>query len=227
MKGAFLLDLKTMLLVLVMAMFWGFAIAFWMKYPRQWLKWAYLKLRRMNPKPYVKITRNGGMDFDIAPYSKFIEENGDSGGKRAYWNIGEGLNLFGFGAGNVYYENYTIPLDLTPKNLEEKIRKYIDDLSDKCGVVKEVVFRAIKPEEMENIWTSWGLRVYQIFKAKAERSIKMATILTLGIAALTLVLMLFIYYRQNQIATILVQLVNLAQSHTHTGIITNTTGAMG
>jgi len=220
MKGAFVFDLKTLLIVLIMAMFWGFAIAFWMKYPRQWLKYAYLKLRRMNPKPYAKITRSGGMDFDIAPYSKFIENNGDSGGKKAYWNVGAGLNLFGFGAGNVYYENYTVPIDLTPANLEAKIKPYIDDLSKKCGVMKDVVFRAIKPEEMESVWVSWGLRVYQVFKAKAERSVRLATILTLGLVALILVFVLFMYYRQTQIAKLLVQLIKISSQHAQSGIKT-------
>jgi len=200
-------------LLMLTGLTFGFGVAAWIKYPRHWLKFAYLNLLRRQPHPAAYVTRNGYLTFDILPRNSMIKR-----GKNGYINKGSGLNLFGFGIGNTFYERCNKPIDLSVATLEKMMKDDAKSTERTEGIPASLAYRGISAEEMGNIWYAWGMWAYDIFRAKAERATKIGMWIMIALGFMTLAVVGYMLVRQNQIVLVLQQLINAVSTAAQSGI---------
>ncbi len=186
----FILQMHQMILLAVALLAIGFGIAFYLKYPRQAVKYIMLKLMRKTPVPYAMITSDNYLIFDIAPKEKFIvHKENDPKETEGFIPEGETVNIAGFGNGHVFFEEGNIPLRLSAPTLRQRLK----DLAN------HIDYSLISSRLMGDLWTAFATLAYQTGLAKTQKRQTWIMYAILGLAFMSFGIVLALYMQNKSI----------------------------
>jgi hypothetical protein len=191
-KGVFALTLMQLLMLMLSAGILGFMVAWWLKYPRHVLRWMLIRLSGGQPVPFAMITSDNYLIFDVERREKFLIRDRNNPEKSSGYVLeGDTVNICGFGNGPVYFEECSVPLQLSAQSLRSRMSELMHSA--------KVPFNAISSRFKGDLFVAFSQLAYSVGLSKAQRRGTLMLYAVAGIAAITMMLVVLLYLQQKNI----------------------------
>jgi len=191
-QGAFAVTLPQLLLFVLLGGILGFMVAWYLKYPRHVLRYMIIKLTGAEPQPFAMITSDNYLIFDIERRDKFIIRDKNKPERcTAYTNEGDVVNICGFGNGPIYFEECSVPLEISATSLRHRMQEHMERF--------KVTYNTISSRFKGDVFIALSQLAYAIGLSKSQRRGTLILYALLGICAITVLLVVMLYLQNKSI----------------------------
>ena len=190
--GVFAVTLMQLAMFIVLGIILGFMIAWWLKYPRHVLRYAIIKLTGGTPLPFAMITSDNYLIFDIERKDKFIIRDKNKPERCSGYTLeGDMVNICGFGNGPVYFEECSVPLEISATSLRKRMAEATERF--------KVTYNTISSRFKGDVFIAFSQLAYAIGLSKSQRRGTLLLFAVLGVSAVSMLLVLLLYLQNKSI----------------------------